>query len=239
MTNESKYVSDRCIILKMDPLRDNDVILDLLMQDTSHTTALARGLRKADSRLSPLVSTGSCIVGEFVAGRNGLILTGATADNGFSVRYKAYEALLTSLYLCDLVRLTIPRGAQEEGVFDLLYSALMQLKDDNFVVSRFLFELHFLFMLGYLDRETDPLGPVLQSLWKGESLSLWQQTVADELQAFLASGRKTDRFLSHLAAACALLALEPEWNRLLERAIPSRQVLDQAYGEWFQCSHCK
>lgn len=235
MTNDSKYVQERCIILKMDPLRENDVILEILMQQTGHTTALARGLRKPDSRLAPLITTGSCILGDFVAGKNGRILTGAVADNGFSVRYNDYRALLTSIYLCDLVRLTIPRGAQEERAFDLLYISLLQLTDDTLLTSRLIFEQHFLAMLGYLDEDADAIRPLLQRMWKTEKLSLLQLSVADEVQAFLSCQRQKDNALSHLAAACALLALEVEWDMRLEMAVPSRKILDQSYGEWFHC----
>mgnify|MGYP000890933184 CR=1 FL=1 len=238
MDIDKKYYDDICFILKTDPLNDSDMLINFYLQEHGRTNAITRGIRKPDSKLSPLISVGNCVRGEFVTGRNGgLIMIGCTIANGFNVRFHTYESLLTSIYLCNLVLRTIPMDSAEEGLFELLYKTFSVLDDDNYVSLRIFFEYRFLALLGYGGDFTDEMQPYWQSLWNTNQFTLKQQSVIDEVCVFLEQGRLLDRMLSGLSRSLAIRALEKAWDDRIGGMVSSRRLLDEIYGDWFIQHH--
>ena len=111
------YLSDRFVVLGRRPFRDNDAHLVLLGEQLGKCVALAKGVGKPTSKLSSLLEVGNLIEADLYDGKAGYTLLSASQVAGFSRRFASYEALCTSVTICELTDAALEQGPGEEEVF--------------------------------------------------------------------------------------------------------------------------
>jgi DNA repair protein RecO (recombination protein O) len=169
MTRPRSYQTE-AIIIKKTKLGEADRILTLYTPGLGKIQAVARGVRKARSKMAGHLELLTHIQVTLARGRNLDIITGSqTIDSFLSLKS---DLLLTScgLYLIELVNQFTPEESDDAAVFQLLLSALKSLcvTDNRDLLLRY-FELKLLDAAGFRPELRDcvschkPLEPVVNS----------------------------------------------------------------------------
>lgn len=196
---------------------------------------LAKGIGKPNSKLAPLLNNGNCLDVDFVRGKSGLTLTSCSPIEGFQSRYSCYEALLTGVYICDLVDVSTENGEVQETVYHLMYFCLLAMNDRNYKEIRVLFEWKYLAILGYSSDDAESLRVVLASYWRAKRFNAAQQSVYDELVMYL------DIFRSHDLHMLSVRLSQPAYRVIRDVMqhiyrdeaqihVKSQKILEEAIG---------
>lgn len=215
------YLSDRFIVLGRRPFRDNDAHLVLLGEQLGKCVALAKGVGKPTSKLSSLLEVGNLIEAELYDGKAGYTLLSASQVAGFSRRFASYEALCTSVTICELTDAALEQGPGEEEVFRFLTQTLAAMNDRNLIEMRLRFEWALLQWSGYASDDPQDFLALLARFWRTESFSPEKQALADELLAFFSVPLKSARVGDYLLSKQARKTM----RRLLDKLIGSQLSL--------------
>lgn len=230
-----KYFSDQCFVLKSIPFQSSDAHVILFGKKYGKFRVLAKGIGKPTSKLAPLLNNGNCLDVECVRGKNGITLTSCSPIEGFQSRYSCYEALLTGVYICDLVDVSTESDEVQEVVYHLMYFSLLAMNDRNYKEIRVLFEWKYLAILGYSSDDADSLYGLLASYWRTEGFDAAQQSIYDELVMYL------DVFKSHDLHMLSLRLSQPAYRVIQDVMqhiyhdeaqiyVKSQKILEQAIG---------
>lgn len=226
------YVTDLGIVLKRIPFKDSDAHMVVFGRALGKIVALAKGLGKPTSKLSSILDVGNLVTVDLYDGKNGYTLLSATQAEGFARRYHSYEALLTSVYLCELVDEGMVRAAAEEAVFVLLQKVLQAMDDSNVVECRLYFEWQFLALAGYLSREPEDVRAAIAATQKTPEPSPQAQAVADEVAAFIHASDSKQRIEGFRLSKPARALMRSMVNRSLQThlglSLKSKKILDEA-----------
>lgn len=231
------YLSDRFVVLGRRPFRDNDAHLVLLGEQLGKCVALAKGVGKPTSKLSSLLEVGNLIEAELYDGKAGYTLLSASQVAGFSRRFASYEALCTSVTICELTDAALEQGPGEEEVFHFLTQTLAAMNDRNLIEMRLRFEWALLQWSGYASDDPQDFLTLLARFWRTESFSPEKQALADELLAFfsvpLASARVGDYLLSKQARKTMRRLLDKLISSQLSLRLKSVALLDAATMQFY------
>ncbi len=227
------YVDDECIILKRIPFKESDARIILFGYHLGKVHAVAKGIEKPASKLSSLLNIGSVATVNFYLGKSGLTLLSATQIQGNSRRFQSFEALLTSVYLCELVDETMEESAPQEDVYDLLFYMLRTMDDANLIEVRLFFEWRLLNCLGYASESIEDFCFLCQSFWKTSHFSMLQQALFDEMCSFLnvclmTAGKAFSFYLSKQAREALRSILNVAYKENLDIQLKSKAMLDEA-----------
>lgn len=230
-----KYLSDQCFVLKTIPFQSTDAHIILFGKHYGKFRVLAKGIGKPNSKLAPLLNSGNCLEVDCIRGKGGLTLTSCSPIEGFQSRYSCYEALLTGVYICDLVDVSMENDDAQEAVYHLLYFCLLAMNDRNYKEIRVLFEWKYLAILGYSSDDFVSLRGLLSSYWHTEVFNAAQQSIYDELVMYLGIFNSHDlHMLSWRLSQPAYRVIEDVMQRIYHHEaqiyVKSHKVLEQAIG---------
>lgn len=178
------YFKDQCFVLKTIPFQSSDAHVILFGKERGKFIALAKGVGKVNSKFAPLLNNGNCIDVECALGKSGNTLVSCSSIDGFQSRYSCYEALVTGMYICDIIDASLMNNESQEPAFYLLYFCLLAMSDKNYKEIRILFEWKYAVLMGYGSDDATYLKCLLERYWKCSSFSIRQQSIFDELLGF-------------------------------------------------------
>ena len=145
-----KEFAINAISLKYYNLAESDKIFVLFSKEQGLVRAVAKGIKKANSKFGgrlDLLNVNELIVRE---GKNMGTITQCETTKVFPKLRLDYDKLIYALFLGELITLFISEGEVSEDIFDLLIDTLELLeKTDNPILYTIWFEIHFLTLLGY------------------------------------------------------------------------------------------
>jgi DNA repair protein RecO (recombination protein O) len=143
------YTTDAFVLRRMQ-YGETDNILALYSRDRGRFSAIAKGARKAVSRLSGATETLTRARFGLASGKSLEIITQVEVQDAYRGLRRDLNRLAHGLYLADLVDHSVEDHAPNPPLFDLLEIGLAQLltADAPEIVARW-FELHLLRDLGY------------------------------------------------------------------------------------------
>lgn len=228
-----KYFKDQCFVLKSIAFQSTDAHLILFGKQRGKFMVLAKGIGKSNSKLAPLISSGNCIDIDYVRGKNGDTLISCSPIEGFRSRYSCYEALVTGMYICDLVDSSTERDETQEAIFYLLYFCMLAMNNRNYKEILVLFEWKYLALLGYGSDHSLYLRELLEKYWRTSCFSTRQQSIYDELSGFFSvfQSQQINVFSSRLSAAAYRVAWEvltQVYQNDAQIYVKSQKILEQA-----------
>lgn len=212
-----KDVRERAIVLKKRPYKDNDAYVDFFGEQLGKFTALAKGINKTTSKLGPALNIGNCVMVQLIDGESGRIVVSCQQEAGFEQRYESYEALLTTVYLCDLTSQATEEGLADASVFSLLYFSLATMNDQNFIEGRLLFEWNFLIIQGVGMETASDVAGLLRGAVDATLSPAAKQSIFDEVQGYL-----------------QLVVPPRAWSMQLVLSKPARQLLRQILNKQYR-----
>lgn len=145
-----KEFSVTAISLRYYDLGEADKIFVLFSKEQGLVKAVAKGIKKAKSKLSghlDLLNVNNLIIRE---GKNMGTITQCETIKVFPKLRLDYDKLIYSLFMGELITLFIHEGEISEDIFDLLINTLDLLQNaENTLIYTIWFEIHFLTLLGY------------------------------------------------------------------------------------------
>lgn len=143
------YTTD-AIVLRRIPFGETDKILSLLSRERGKTPAIAKGARKAISRLSGATEVLTCTRFGMATGKTLDIVTQTEVQEAFPVLRRDLTRLAHGLYLADLVDHATEEHAPNPALYDLLLTGLRltETLSPPELAARW-FEVQFLRDLGY------------------------------------------------------------------------------------------
>jgi len=138
------------LVLRSRKYREADSLLTLLTKKRGKVSAIAKGVRKANSRLRggvQLFTYNEMLLSE---GRNLDVVTQSECVEAFTTLQNDMEALAAACYWCELLDSFLPREQNDEQLFTLALAGfhLLALEYDELVVRAL--EIKLLFSLGYM-----------------------------------------------------------------------------------------
>jgi DNA repair protein RecO (recombination protein O) len=135
-------------VLHHRPYRETSVILDLLTEEHGRISAVARGIRQARSSLKPLLQPFIPLLVTW-QGKSELMTLLAAEANGYT-RGLAGAALLSGLYVNELLMRVLPKYDTHPGLYTIYQQTLLELSDPDLLQKSLrLFEKNLLEALGY------------------------------------------------------------------------------------------
>ena len=119
------YTTD-AIVLHRRFFGETDNILTLYSPGLGRFSAIAKGARKAVSRLSGATEVLTCTRFGLASGKSLEIVTQVEVQESFSLLRKELARLAQGLYLADLVEHSVEDHAPNPILYDLFYNALLQ-----------------------------------------------------------------------------------------------------------------
>ena len=179
------YVKDKGFVLKRIASKNEDAYIIFYGKECGKIVTLAKGAQKATSKLAPLLNCGNYIDCEFLITKSGYKLKSCSPLEDFQERFLSYEALLTSVYICDLVDKGVEIGLPQDDIFHLLYFCLLLMNDKNFSELRLFFSWRFLTLIGYGSDTVEYITELFHQYWHVSKLNISQQSIVDEIACFL------------------------------------------------------
>jgi DNA repair protein RecO (recombination protein O) len=138
------------IVLRRLNYGETDKILTLFSRDRGRLSAIAKGARKAISRLSGATEVLTCTRFQLATGKSMEIVTQVEVEQSFSALHQDLPRLAHGLYLTDLIDHSIEDEAPNPELFDLLLTGLLlvQSLSSPELAARW-FEIRLLGDLGY------------------------------------------------------------------------------------------
>ena len=228
------FIKDQCFVLKRVPCNDKDAYIVLFGKQIGKQVALAKGVGKNSSKLSALLEIGNLLEVELLTGNAGIKLISCQQIEGYTFRFSSYEALLTSVYLCELVDDGMEKADNDKAVYELLDKSLASMQDDNIAEIRLLFECKFLNILGYGAYTPDNISECLRVLPKASE----QLTALDEIIMFISitagnEGMIENCRLSKEARSLLRRMTRLDLQRRAELKIASAKILDDATRKFY------
>jgi len=121
------YTTD-AIVLHRRHFGETDNILTLYSPGLGRFSAIAKGARKAVSRLSGATEVLTCTRFGLASGKSLEIVTQVEVQESFSALRKDLARLAHGLYLADLVEHSVEDHAPNPVLYDLFYSSLLQVQ---------------------------------------------------------------------------------------------------------------
>lgn len=151
-----RATTDECLILRGRDYQEADRLLVVLGRRLGKTTCLARGVRRANSRLKAATQPFGYSQLEFAApsGRSGLrLITQGQSLNSLPALRENLERIGCASYVGELLGLAIPENKPQENIFILAVAVLTLLAgaetpEQQFLTLKF-FELRLLAELGW------------------------------------------------------------------------------------------
>ncbi|MEE0511975.1 MAG: DNA repair protein RecO [Peptococcaceae bacterium] len=231
------YIHDECIVLKRIPFRDVDANIILLGRSLGKICVLAKGLSKASSKLSSILNVGNVVTVNLFNGKSGFTLLSASQLSDNQRSFNSYEALLTCMYLCEMVDNGIEPESSQEDIYNLLVNVLKNMDDTNIIEARLYFEWHFLVYSGYASNERAFFRSLCQNnCFENENDCLLQETICDEIYSFLMiqmQGRCCALYLSKLARKNFKEILCMFYKKYFDFKIKSKMMLDEATNHFY------
>jgi DNA repair protein RecO (recombination protein O) len=138
------------VVIRRVNYSETDKILTLYSRDRGRITAIAKGARKAVSRLSGATELLTCTNFQLAAGKSMDIVTQTDVHEAFSHLRQDLTRLAHGLYLADLIDHAIEDHEPNPHLFDLLMAGLYLVQSCPSVeVAARWFELQFLQDMGY------------------------------------------------------------------------------------------
>ena len=127
------YFHDRALIIKRYNLGEADKILVLLTAEQGKVAAVAKGIRRPQSRWGGQLDLLNLIRGRFFRGRAAglLTLTEVVLEKDFAALKKNWEKIKAAYYFCELVDEFAPLGQKEKELFAWLEQFLQQLNESS------------------------------------------------------------------------------------------------------------
>lgn len=227
------YINDECVVLKRIPLNENDAIIIFLGSRIGKIRAFAKGVGKPSSKLTALLAIGNVVFANLFEGKSGYTLLSATQSIVDPRGSQSYEALLTKVYLCDLIDEGLLPDLQQREIFDLIVNVINGMDDRNFVESRLYFEWHFLYSLGYASDSREEFCEMWRAYWKTTFFTACQDSLVDEMYTVLSynitTGKKLCGILLSKDARKELFAfLSLMYKKHVGIQIKSKRILDEA-----------
>lgn len=138
------------VIIRQRNLGEADRVVVLFTQDRGKLSGVARGVRRARSKLAGSLQL--FCHGRFLlaAGRSLDVITQVQLADTFSHLSQDIRRLSHASYLCELVDVLIEEGAPDEAIYDLLVAAFRALDEGSDPATAVrIFELKLLTHLGY------------------------------------------------------------------------------------------
>ncbi len=150
MSQPPRVYSTAAIVLRQRKLGDADKILTLFTANLGKIDAVAKGVRKAKSRLAGHVEPLTQATFQLAKGRNLDIVTQAEGVESFQVLRDDLDRLSRAIYACELLDKFTEPHAENFGLYRLLLDTLRLLaeRDDIDTPLRF-YEMALLAELGY------------------------------------------------------------------------------------------
>lgn len=231
------YLSEACVVLKRLPYKENDAHLVLFGPSLGKFLALAKGVRKPESKLSSLLDVGNFIEAALYEGKGGYTLTSATQLDGFRRRYASYAALLTSVALCELVDAMVAPGDVDEDVYHLLLKTLERMDDGNIADVRLAFFWEMLLLSGYASAEEADFAALLQAYWHRQAFTLEEQMIFDELSVFFCHAGTHPHLdalhLSKRGRRVMRAVIDSALKEHLGLSLKSKKILDEATAQFY------
>lgn len=228
------FVRDLCFVLKRTAHNDQDAYLVLFGQRSGKMVVLARGLEKSTSKLSGSINIGNQLEVELIEGKAGLILRSCQQLAGYTQRFASYEALLTSVYLCELVDDSLEKADADEAIYALLNDCLSSMHDDNIVETRLYFEWNLLDQLGYECSGPEEIMSLIRNVWPVSKHDLKQRSIIDEVFAFLRlTTRRSDLMLSKKARTLLRKMNAYRIRYHAEISVKSTMLLNEATEQFY------
>ena len=232
------------IVLHSIPYREADVILTLYTPDHGKVRAVARGVRKPNSRLRGGVQQLTQGVFVLYAGRGLDTVTQSQLECAFPLLHGDIERWAQANYLAELVMTLVAEKEGNPEVYTLLLTALHLLEDEDPLLVSCFFQARFLSLLGYCPnlsscgvcgRSLDTLAP--QVGWEGFLCKECGVSAAGSRRISRRTQAALDYLLRIKAASLSKLHLDREalmelqmvlglWlNRHLDRPLKSQTFL--------------
>lgn len=171
-----KKFNTQAFVLKNIKYKDTDKIFTLFSKDLGKISAIARGVRKINSRRAGNLDTLNLVSISIRENSNSFNdVEEVKTLESFKDLKKDLVKSVKAYYLIELVHKTIEEGEQNEELFNLLYKSLKMMQrshNPNFVVNYF--EMHFMNLLGYkitLDK-CGVCGKVFSKSWSRYSFNI-------------------------------------------------------------------
>ncbi len=152
-----KTLTTEAVVLKHSLFKDNDKIITLLTKDLGKVSAIAKGIRKFNSKRSGQLDILTHIKISLVDYGGRYIVTEVKSLNSFPKIKNNFDLSKKAFYLLELVHRFLEEDDTKSEIYSLLLSAILKLesyeKFSGFIVKHF--ELKLLASLGYemcLDR---------------------------------------------------------------------------------------
>ncbi len=143
------HFNTTAIVLRRTHFGETDNILTLYSKERGRISAIAKGARKAISKLSGATDPLTCTRFALASGKNLQVVTEAEIVNSFPGLHVSVERLAVAQYFAELVTVFIPEDDPHPDLFQLLLRALRLLeKGDPELIARW-FEVNLLGELGY------------------------------------------------------------------------------------------
>ncbi|MBI2165946.1 MAG: DNA repair protein RecO [Chloroflexi bacterium] len=158
------------LVLKGSPFGEADRLLTLYTLDRGKLRAVAKGVRRATSKLAGHLEPLTCSLLLLAEGRNLDVVAQAETKESFKALRDSLEALARAMYMAELVDAFAPEEVPNPGLYRLLLANLRWLSARAIALDESLeaallrrFELRLLDLLGYrpeLHRCVECSGPV-------------------------------------------------------------------------------
>jgi len=148
-----KSLADEIIILNARPLRESDIIINFIGQDTGRNSALVRGARRSKKRFSGALDVFSHLDAALSPGRGSpaYTLEHAAIVNVFPDLRLDLGRICMASYFCELCERLLPEAEPHPEVFELLRFFLERLAASPASnKQRHFFEVRLLYHLGLL-----------------------------------------------------------------------------------------
>ena len=229
-----QYIKDQGFVLKRIVAQNDDAYIIFYGREFGKIIALAKGVEKSTSKLSSMLVCGNCIEGEFMCTKSGYKLKSCSAIEGFRDRYSSYEALLTSVYMCDLVDKGVEREIPQEEIYHLLYFCFGRMDDKNFSEIRLYFAWTFLTLIGYGSEQAEYLFELFKKYWGVDTFSIEQQSIFDEILSFLRGFYSEKNLivprLSQNAYNILWKIIKESYQKQAQISLKSQKILEQTIG---------
>lgn len=211
------------LVLRQHDLGESDRILTLLTRERGKLRAVAKGVRRARSKLASCAQSLCCSNMQLAAGANLDVVTQCQVRNAFYGLRADLRRLSFASYFADLVDCFVEDRGGGEQVFDLLYAAVARAeRGDRLELLARVFELRLLKALGYAPELGACLrcGAELDSDWVGFSPAMggvicrdcakteqgWQRLCAGALRSARICQKASPTLLPRIALTPAVSA---------------------------------
>ena len=146
------YHSDKAIIISRRNFREDDLLVSCYTQKYGKIILQAKGARKIKSKLNGHVDIFNLVDLNWVAGKGGNKLIGASIEKSFRGIKENYKKVNYGLYFVNLIDKLTQQHQRDKKIFDFLNKVLLKLEqceEKDLVLVKLSFDYKLLFLLGY------------------------------------------------------------------------------------------